>query len=157
MNAGPLTAQSNVVVVHETVNGINLATNVVRARDSVEVLHGWVSHVVVTEDLLGLLDPVEGRSILLQNLGTRVLLLVWLVHIVNSDDGNVAVISEVAEGQASTWLSTDLLENVLVQVKADRHGEKVAVGETVVVDNAGSLSADLLPLCDLLDADTYPL
>lgn len=49
-------AQSNVVVVHQTVDGVELTTDVDLAGGVEEVLHSWVIRVT-TEGILGLLLP----------------------------------------------------------------------------------------------------
>lgn len=112
-----LTSESDVIVVHQTVNGINLATNVEVTSSSVQVLDGRVSLIVGTEDLDSLL------------------LLVRAVDVVDSDDGQVAVVSEVTEGDAGTGLCFDFVNRFLEDIKTDGHGEQVAVDETVVVDH----------------------
>lgn len=112
-----LTSESNVVVVHQTVNGINLATNVKVTGSSVQVLDGRVSLIVGTKDLDSLL------------------LLVGAVDVVDSDDGQVAVVSEVTEGDAGTGLCLDFVNRLLEDIKTDGHREQVAVDETVVVDH----------------------
>ena len=63
--------------------------------------------------------------------------LVWLVNVVDGDDGEVAVISEVAQGDTGTGLHADLVNGLLVEVEADGHGEEVAVSEAVVLDHTG--------------------
>ena len=112
-----LTSKSDVVVVHQTVNGIDLATNVEVTGSSVQVLDGRVGLVVGTENLDGLL------------------LLVGLVDVVNGDDGQVAVVSEVTEGDAGTSLCLDFVNGLLEDIEADRHGKEVAVDETVGVND----------------------
>jgi len=113
-----LTSKSDVVVVHQTVNSIDLATNVEVTSGLVQVLDSRVGFVVGTENLDGLL------------------LLVGLVDVVNGDDGQVAVVSEVTEGDAGTSLCLDFVNCLLEDIETDGHGEKVAVNETVGVNNA---------------------
>ena len=110
-------SESDVVVVHQTVNGIDLATNVEVTSSSVQVLDGRVSLIVSTKDLDSLL------------------LLVGAVDVVDSNDGQVAVISEVTEGDTGTRLCLDFVNCLLEDIKTDGHGEKVAVDKTVVVDH----------------------
>lgn len=111
-------SESNVVVVHQTVNGLKLATNVVVTGRLEKVLDGRVVRRA-TKDLLGLN------------------VLVGLVDILDSDDGEVTVVSEVTESNASTRLRTGFLDNLLADIKVDGHGEKVAICEAVVVANTG--------------------
>ena len=70
--------------------------------------------------------------------------LVWLVNVVDGDDGEVAVISEVAQSDAGAGLHANLVDGLLVEVEADGHGEEVAVSKTVVLYHTwGRLSAPL--------------
>ena len=62
--------------------------------------------------------------------------LVWLVHILDVHDGQVAVITEVSEGNAGTWLDSKIVERLSRHIKGYRNAEKVAVRETFLVDNA---------------------
>lgn len=58
------TAQSNEVVVHQAVNGLELAANVEVLSGVVEVLDGRVSNVaVLVEDIAGLLLPAQCISL----------------------------------------------------------------------------------------------
>ena len=66
--------------------------------------------------------------------------LVWLVDVIDSDNGQVSVISEIAKSKASTRLRSDFVNSGLIQVEANWHGEKVAVSETVVLNDAGAIS-----------------
>jgi hypothetical protein len=120
-------AESDVVVVHEALDNLDLTTNVDIASGLVEVLDGRVLWVAA-EDELGL--------------G----LLVRPVDVVDGQDNDVAVVTRVAEGDAVTSLEVETLNLVLGEIKVDRHGEEVAVGETVVLADAGFVSA-----CSLFD------
>lgn len=112
-----LTSEGDVIVMHQTVDGINLATNVEVTSSSVKVLDGRVGLIVGTENLDSLL------------------LLVGAVNVVDSNDGQVAVVSEVTESDAGTGLCLDFVNRLLEDIKTDGHGEQVAVNETVVVDH----------------------
>lgn len=61
---------------------------------------------------------------------------VGLVDILNSEDGQVAVVSQVAQGDAGTRLDGELIDALLGHIESDGHGEKVAIGETIVLDDA---------------------
>lgn len=111
-------AESNVVVVHQTVNGIELSSNVVVTGGVEEVLDSRVGLVVGTKDQLGLPG------------------LVWLVNVINSDDGEVAVVSEVTESDASSRLRRNLVNGLLGDLETDGHGEEVAICKTVVLDDS---------------------
>ena len=63
-------------------------------------------------------------------------ILVWPVDIVDGEDGEVALVAEVAEGDARTGLGTQLLDGGLVDVEGDGHAEEDAVLEAVVLYDA---------------------
>lgn len=82
------TSQSNVVVVHQPVDGVQFASNVELLDRVVEVLDGWMGNIsLAIEDLLGLL------------------FLVWLVYIVDGQDGQMSVIAEISESKSGSWLN----------------------------------------------------
>lgn len=112
-----LTAKSDVVVVVKLVDSIELSSNVVLLSGVVEVANGGVL-LVTTEDLLGLK------------------LLVGLVNILDSDDGQVAVVTEVTEGDTSTSLDSELLNLLLGDIKGNGDGEEGSVGHAAVGDNS---------------------
>lgn len=45
--------------------------------------------------------------------GLGLLLLVWAVDVVDGDDGEVAVVTEVAKGDAGTGLGANLIDGLL--------------------------------------------
>lgn len=53
--------------------------------------------------------------------------LVWLVNIVDSDDGKIAIITEVTKCNSSTWLYSQPVDFRLREIKRDRDGEEVAI------------------------------
>ena len=57
-------------------------------------------------------------------------LLVRLVDVLDGDDGNVVLITEVTESDTSTRLDSHLLNVLLGDVEVDWHGEEVSVSET---------------------------
>ena len=63
-------------------------------------------------------------------------ILVWSVDILNSEDGKVAIVSGVAQGDAGTSLDAESVDLVLVYIEGNGHAEKQAIGETVVLDDA---------------------
>tara|TARA_R110002003_G_scaffold202_10_gene15724 strand:- start:8922 stop:9542 length:621 start_codon:yes stop_codon:yes gene_type:complete len=87
-------SQTDIVVVLQAVNRLELSTNVVLLRSVEKVLDRWVL-LVAAKDLLGLL------------------LLVWLVYVVDGDDGEVAVVTEVAQRNARARLYAHLLDCLL--------------------------------------------
>lgn len=62
--------------------------------------------------------------------------LVRLVDILDGQDREVAVVAEIAEDDASTRLHADLVNGLLRDIEGDGHGEDIAVGKTLVLNNA---------------------
>lgn len=79
-----LTSKRNIIVVLQSVDSLDLSTNVELLSSLVQVLDSWVLWVTA-KDLLGLN------------------LLVWLVDIVDGENGKVAIITEVAKGNSRSW------------------------------------------------------
>jgi hypothetical protein len=127
-------AESDVVIVHEALNDLDLTTNVDIASGLVEVLDGRVL-CIAAEDELGL--------------G----LLVGPVDVVDGQDTDVAVVARVAEGDTVAGLEAETLDLILGEIEVDGHGEEVAVGETVVLDDAGCCQRVLLVQCSSLQSD----
>jgi hypothetical protein len=63
-------------------------------------------------------------------------ILVWLVDILDRDDGQVSVIAEVAESNARPRLHASLFYRLLRKVKRDGHRKEVSICKTVLADNA---------------------
>lgn len=61
--------------------------------------------------------------------------LVRAVDIVNGEDGQIAIVSEVAQGDARAGLELAVIDNSLGHIQGDGHGEEVAVGETDIFAN----------------------
>lgn len=61
--------------------------------------------------------------------------LVRAVDIVNGEDGQIAIVSEVSRGDAGAGLELAFIDNGLGHVQGDGHGEEVAVGETDIFAN----------------------
>ena len=110
-------AQADVVVVHEAVDSLEFAADVVVACNVEQVLDRRVVSVAA-KDLLGLL------------------FLVRLVHVVHGHDGEIAVIARVTEGDTCSCFDPCLVDLVFLEIKTDGHGEEVAVRESVVLDDA---------------------
>ena len=83
-----LTSKRNIIVMLQSVDSFDLSTNVELLSSLVQVLDSWVFWVT-TKDLLGLN------------------LLVWLVDIVNGENGKVAIITEVAKSDSGSWCNTE--------------------------------------------------
>lgn len=81
------TSQSNVVVVHQPVYGIQFASDIELLHRVVEILDGGMCDIsLAIKDLLSLL------------------FLVWLVYIVHGQNGQMSVITEVPESKSRSWL-----------------------------------------------------
>lgn len=108
------TSESNIVVVHQPVDSLDFTTNIKVVRLVVKVFDSRVL-LVTTKDLPRLLFPVTCQ---LKSLHKVMLcgLLVWLVDIINSDDGEVAVVTEIAKGDASAGLDSLRVNHVLCDV-----------------------------------------
>lgn len=102
---------------------------------------GWVSSSLPKTSLasLTLNAPLaactRGRAIDLRNV------LVWLVDVLDRQDGQVAVITVVAQGKPGTGLDAEPLDLGLVDVERDGHAEEGAIGQTVVLDDSMRLLA----------------
>jgi len=126
-------AESDVVVVHEALDGLDLATDVDVAGGVVEVVDSRVLLVAAgVEDEFGL--------------G----LLVGPVDVLDGQDTDVAVVTVVTKSDASAGLETHALNLVLGNIKVDGHGEEVAVGETVVLANAEAGQRIFFMLCSCM-------
>ena len=62
--------------------------------------------------------------------------LVRLVDIFHGDDRQVAVIAEVAEGDAGAVFYVEVADGVGGDVEADGHAEEVAVGQSAIFHDA---------------------
>lgn len=59
-------------------------------------------------------------------------ILVRTVDIVNGQNGQVTVISEVAQGDPGTSLEVAIGNGLLRDIEGDGHGEEVSIGQTAV-------------------------
>jgi hypothetical protein len=55
--------------------------------------------------------------------------LVWTIDIVNGENGQVAVIAEIAQSDTAAGLEVELLHSLSRNIESNGHGEKVAIGE----------------------------
>ena len=55
--------------------------------------------------------------------------LIGAVDVVNGQDGQVAVVTEVTQGNTGTSLELVLADNLLAGIEGDGHGEDVAIGK----------------------------
>ncbi len=65
-------------------------------------------------------------------------ILVGLVHILDGDDGQVLVVSEITQRDAGAGLHPKLVDGLLGHVEGNRYAEEHAVGKTVFLDDAVS-------------------
>lgn len=63
--------------------------------------------------------------------------LVGAVDVVNGQDGQVAVVTEVTQGDAATGLQLESIDFLLGDVEGDGHGEDIAIGKAVVSNDTG--------------------
>lgn len=164
-----LTSEIDEVIVLQTVHCLQLATNVVLARGVVEVLDGRVL-LIATEDLLGLESPVLISS---QPASSNIYCCCWaftgcpqriweslaansligLVDVLDGQDGEVAVITEVPQSHPLAGRQAELVDLRLVQVEGDGHGEEKAVRQAVLLNNSvARIVLDRLPLLKLFVA-----
>lgn len=68
---------------------------------------------------------IEGRNILVRP-----------VDVLDSQDGEVAVVAQVAQGDLGAGLDAELVDLGLVDIQVDGHAEEDAIGKPVVGDDA---------------------
>lgn len=71
--------------------------------------------------------------------------LVGTVDVVNCQDGQVTVITEVTQGNAGTGLELVVVDNLLANVEGDWHGEDVAIGKTAVLTDTKHRASVYVP------------
>lgn len=63
--------------------------------------------------------------------------LVGAVDVVDGQNGQVAVVTEVTQGDAATGLQLQSIDFLLGNVEGDGHGEDIAIGKAVVSNDTG--------------------
>lgn len=128
-----LTSQRNVIVVLQSPNGINLSSNVELVSSAEEVFHSRM-FLIAAKNLLGFLGPAElsMESPFLSSSD----LLVWLVDILDVNDSQIAVVTEIAQCNACSRFYAELLDQCFGDVESNGHGEEVAVRKAVILNNA---------------------
>lgn len=63
--------------------------------------------------------------------------LVRAVDVINGENGEIPVISEVAQGNTRAGLQGVLADGLLGDVQGDGHGEEVSVGQTDIFADTG--------------------
>lgn len=71
-----------------------------------------------------------------EQLGTKKNLLVRTVDVVNGQNGQVAVVTEVAQSDTGTSLQLVVVDGLLADVESDGHREHVAVGKAAILADA---------------------
>lgn len=66
--------------------------------------------------------------------------LVGAVDIVNGEDSQVAVVTEVTQGNTGTSLKLQGIDLLLGDIEGDRHGENIAISQTAVFTDTGEES-----------------
>ena len=61
--------------------------------------------------------------------------LVRAVDVVNGENGQVAVIAEIAQSDAATGLEAELFHSLSRDIESDGHGEQVAISKARLGDN----------------------
>lgn len=133
MPVSGLTSQPNIVVVVRLVDGVELSSNIELLGSVIKVANGRVLGVS-TENLLGLLDPTISQY--MPNIIIQQNLLVRFVDIIDSNNGQVAVVTEIPESDASASLDAELVNLGLRNVQSNGDREKETVGEADVLDNS---------------------
>jgi hypothetical protein len=109
-------SETDIIVVVESVDGLELTTDVELLDSIVKVLDSRVLGVT-SEDQLGLL------------------LLVRSVDIFDSDNGKRSVVSKVTESNSGTGLDLGSLNFLLGNIKVDGNREEGAISKTQVLNN----------------------
>lgn len=65
----------------------------------------------------------------------NVYVLVGAVDILNGENGKVAIVARVAQGDAGTRLEAEVVNLLLIDVEGDGHAEEQAASKTVVLDD----------------------
>lgn len=134
----------------EAADGLELSADVKVLGDAEEVLDAGMRVIVAAKDQLGLLNP-ESRAHLLASVLSgrhqrrqtacaeiRKGLLVWSVDVPDRQDGQIPVVSKVAQCNLRAWLDGQLVDLRLVHIEGDGHAEEQAVFEAVLLDHSGS-------------------
>ena len=80
--------------------------------------------------------------------------LVWAVNIINGQDGQVAVVAEVTEGNAGTGLELVLVDDLLGNIEGNGHREDIAIGKAAVLDDTMHIPSALIPITSFI-CNTY--
>lgn len=146
-----LTSQIKEVVVLQAVDRLELAAHVVLLSRVEQVPDGRVL-VISAKDLLGLEGSfsfvsfrccVLMRASITQELGSlafawkgRLGSLVWLVDVLDREDGQVVVVAEIAQRHAAAGLENQFVDVLEGEVECDGDAEEGAACEAVLPDDS---------------------
>jgi hypothetical protein len=94
--------------------------------------------LVTTKDFLRFLLPAQMSILQLRSRGSMII-LVWLVYIVDGDDGEMSIIPEIAQSESRSWLDLQLINQPFRNIQRDGNGEEAAVCESDILDDTISL------------------
>lgn len=69
--------------------------------------------------------------------------LIGAVNVVNGQNSQVAVVTEIAQGNAGASLELVVVDDLLGHVEGNGHGEDMTIGQTAVLANAGPVISGL--------------
>jgi hypothetical protein len=124
--------------VGKFVNSFHLSSNVEFLDFCVEIYDGGVLFVT-SKDELCFFRPSKRRSACFIAEAAFKNSLVRAVDIINGQNSQVAVVSEVTQCDTRSSLQAELFDGFAGGVEGNGHGEKVAVGETGFGDNTESV------------------
>ena len=101
----------------QAMDGIDFSAHVKILCSFEEILDGWMLFIA-SKDVFGFLAFVR------------------LVHIVNGDDGKVAIVPKVSKCQSRTRLDLEGVNTLLRDVERDGYAKESAICEPCVFDNA---------------------
>jgi len=131
---GSLTSQANVVVVIESINGVNLPTDIIFPSSGEQIADSRVL-LITAQDLLGfLLSICLSERVHSQHLTLN--LLVRFVDVVNGNDGQVTVITEIAKCDSCAGLDPQFFDLSFGNIQSDGYGEERSIHETKVLNNS---------------------
>jgi len=140
---GSPTSQANVVVVIEPVNGVNLPTDIIFPSGGEQIADSRVL-LITAQDLLGLFLPISlSERVHSQHLTLN--LLVRFVDVVNSNDGQVTVITEIAKCDSCASLDPQSFDLSLGNIQSNGYGEECSIHEPKVLNNSVPILTFIYP------------
>jgi hypothetical protein len=123
--------------VHQAIDGLDLAANIVLLRCVVEVLDRGMLFVTAKDEFGFFLPIVKPLALLapIQLLG-KLYALIRLVHILDLQYAEVTVIPEIAKRNPRALLKTKLVNAFFGDVEGDGHGKESAVCQADVLHDS---------------------